>query len=91
MSLSGLTEKDEAFITIEAGNTWTKTDDFYTILQLEYYVLQDLKIYNRSAYTLFSVLCDVGGLSSILVTLAAGLMWLLTFQKFENKLVEQLY
>lgn len=79
MSLSGLTEKDEAFITIEAGNTWTKTDDFYTILQLEYFVLSDLVTYNRSAYTLFSVLCDVGGLSGILVPLAASLMGLLTF------------
>ena len=79
MSINGLTEKEETFISITDGDIQTKTDDFYTILQLEYYVQTDLVMYHRSAYTLFGVLCDVGGLGGILYPMAASFMGFLTF------------
>jgi len=91
MAINGLTGKEETFISVEEGGTKTRTDSFYTRLQIEYYVSQDQRTFDRSVYTFWSVLGDIGGLSGILVSVVSTLLNVLNFNKPENHMASRLY
>ena len=68
------------------------TEDHKRIrFELEFYATTDVTRVQRVVYNLFMLLGDVGGLSGILVTLAAILVKLLTYKNSENHLVELLF
>jgi hypothetical protein len=51
----------------------------------------DVITYEREVYTSLQLLSDIGGLSGILMTIAAALMVLWNYQSFDNYLVSRLF
>ena len=51
----------------------------------------NLMMYERSVYTFFDLLSDIGGLNGILMTIAGIICATWNFNKFDNNMVERLF
>ena len=51
----------------------------------------DVTLIDRTVYSTFMLLSDVGGLSGLLISLGSSLVSLLTYNSPENKLIEKLF
>ena len=50
-----------------------------------------MTLIDRTVYSTFMLLSDVGGLSGLLISVGSSIVSLLTFKNPENKLVEKLF
>ena len=91
MSLSGITDEEQTFFSIEEIGTGLRTFKWETRLLLTFGISFDSVKIERSVYTLFMLLGDVGGLSSVLFSTAVYLLNILNYQKAENHLASNLY
>ena len=71
MAISGITDDEETFFSISPHDFHTRTFTPRTRLTIEYAMSLDVNVVSRSVYTFFDLLGNVGGLSSVLFTIAA--------------------
>jgi len=62
MKVNGITNVDETFLFIEEDYQSSRTTDMQTRLLYSYYVSHDLQKFDRSVFTFWGALGDVGGL-----------------------------
>ena len=94
IALEGVTDEDGYYIQAEPGQISSRivfSRDSSIKLQLYYSVDPDVILIDRTVYSTFMLLGDVGGLTGLLFTVSASLVSLLTYNKPENKLVEKLF
>ena len=60
-------------------------------MQIFFSVDHDVTVINRTVYSTFMLLGDVGGFSGLLYSVGAFIVSLLTYNNPENKLVERLF
>ena len=63
----------------------------YTRLQIFFTVDLDVTMIDRTVYSTFMLLGDVGGFSGLLFTFGSSLVSLLTYNNPKNKLIEKLF
>ena len=68
---------------------YERRDDTWISVTVE--MSLDLLTYERSLYTLFDLLSDVGGLSGILFTMFGAVITIWNFNSFNNLLVSNLF
>ena len=91
IDLTGVTDKESEYFHIEEDSKVSRTTSDNTRLELEIFLVRDLRVIDRSVYNLFMFLGNIGGLSSILFSLCAFLMGIINFQFPENYLASQLF
>ena len=91
IKVNGITEIDETFLSIEEDYQSSRTGDMQTRLLYSYFVTHDLQTFDRSVYTFWGALGDVGGLYQVIAAVMASAAAWLNFQKPYNNLAEQLY
>ena len=69
--------------------TYEEGDDTWIMVTVE--MDPNLMMYERSVYTFFDLLSDLGGLNGILMTFAGIFIAELNYNKFENKMVKRLF
>ena len=69
----------------------SRTGDMQTRLLLTYFVSHDLEAFDRSVYTFWGALGDVGGLYQVVATVMASVAACLNFHKPVNNIAEKLY
>ena len=62
-----------------------------TRLQITFTINPDVMVINRTVYSTFMLLGDVGGFSGLLYAVGASIVSLLTYNDPENRLVEKLF
>ena len=60
-------------------------------MQIFFSVGHDVTVINRTVYSTFMLLGDVGGFSGLLYSVGAFIVSLLTYNNPENKLIERLF
>ena len=60
-------------------------------MQIFFSVGHDVTVINRTVYSTFMLLGDVGGFSGLFYSVGAFIVSLLTYNNPENKLVERLF
>ena len=91
ISLSGVTEVEAEFISIQEGRPGTRTWNLYTRMIVDFSISRDIRHYDRSVFTFWEVLGEVGGLQGFLAPLFGFVLSILTFQKPDNFLAAELY
>lgn len=81
--------EEKAFF-IEETRTFSNGDYADRVI-LQYRMSKDLIQIDRSVYTTFNLLGDVGGLYGLLVSIASALLRLINFGEAENNIASGLY
>ena len=95
IALEGITEEEGRFVQTELGEVHDRlhfaSATHNTRLQIYYTVDLDVILIDRTVYSTFMLLGDVGGFSGLLFTIGSSLVSVLTYNNPENRLIEKLY
>ena len=92
MSIPDITDAEESLISIvRKSSEPVLSDDFFTRMIVEFEVSRDTIFVQRSAYTLWAVLGDVGGLNGVIFSVAATIASIFAYNKDENYLASKLF
>ena len=92
MSIPDITDAEESLISIVSKSSEpVLAEDFFTRMIVEFEVSRDAIFVQRSAYTLWAVLGDVGGLNGVIFSVAATIVSIFAYNKDENYLASKLF
>lgn len=91
MSIPDVTGETENLIKVVSKSSEPVFDNFFQRIKIQFEVSRDAVFVTRSAYTLWAVLGDVGGLNAIIFSLAASIASIFAFNRDENYLASLLF
>ena len=84
------TEMSDLFKLVpQTSYSYEKPDNTWLSITVEMNL--DLMTYERTIYTMFDLLSDIGGLSSILISIFAVIASTWNYDKFDNMMVAHLF
>ena len=86
-----MTEEEINYFTIEEGKQENDTQDFFHLSEIVVKLDQNEYKFERSIFTFWSLLGEIGGLSGALTSVFALIASIFTFNKPQNAIARHLY
>ena len=91
MPVVGVTDNEVTFFSVNEESFQTRTPNRLCRLGIQFQMSIDQHVEDRSVFTFFDLLGNVGGFAGVLASIAAVINNFFNYQRGENQLVTQLY
>ena len=89
--MAGYTDQSTEYFTVKEDGFGTRSFNFSTRLLYTFTLSSDKTVSRRFVQSIVTLVCNLGGLATVLVAMAAPCVRIMNYQRGDNHLVQHLY